>query len=552
MEWEKLFEPYILERGYDYFENNFVKDMEISADFIRANVIGRNKYDVEISLFQDKINDIYCSCPYAEDGKNCKHMAAVLYEWSSRKADKKIEKEVKLDKNRENILKLIEQVDRDKILSFLADILIENEKLFLRFNTIVHKDDTKGYVVFYQKQIDDIVNKYLDRNHFINYYMADNVISELEEIIDKYVLCLIKDENYRSAFDILNYMFIVIGNTDIDDSNGGISLLADEIYENWLDILSKVKAQDKSSMFEWFISSLDASVIGYMEEYIEQIIMEGFREKEYREAKLEFINKKIEESNKEQFGWVRNYDLGKWATRYLNLLEEDAQYEQKCLNFCKKYWNNSSVRDYYIDFCIRKKDYEQALHVLEENIVMCENKIGSLSNYSRKKKDIFLLQGNKQSYVNELWKLVMEYTPGNLNFFNELKKQYTKEEWFIKREKILKKLSKHACVAALYKEEKLYDRLLTFVLESRGLYLVEEYEKDLLKDYPKQILNKYEKELNEMSAHTSTRKNYRELVALLRKMNKMKGGKQVVEEICRQWKIKYKNRPAMMEELSKL
>ena len=29
-----------------------------------------------------EVTDMYCSCPYALDGKNCKHMAAVLYEWS--------------------------------------------------------------------------------------------------------------------------------------------------------------------------------------------------------------------------------------------------------------------------------------------------------------------------------------------------------------------------------------------------------------------------------------------------------------------------------------
>ena len=26
---------------------------------------------------------MYCSCPYAAGGNNCKHMAAVLYEWTA-------------------------------------------------------------------------------------------------------------------------------------------------------------------------------------------------------------------------------------------------------------------------------------------------------------------------------------------------------------------------------------------------------------------------------------------------------------------------------------
>ena len=32
---------------------------------------------------------MYCSCPYALDGRNCKHMAAVLYEWSENEAEEK-------------------------------------------------------------------------------------------------------------------------------------------------------------------------------------------------------------------------------------------------------------------------------------------------------------------------------------------------------------------------------------------------------------------------------------------------------------------------------
>ena len=36
----------------------------------------------------------------------------------------------------------------------------------------------------------------------------------------------------------------------------------------------------------------------------------------------------------------------------------------------------------------------------------------------------------------------------------------------------------------LYKEEKLYDRLLVYVLNSPGLYALQEYEKVLKKEYP--------------------------------------------------------------------
>ena len=136
--------------------------------------------------------------------------------------------------------------------------------------------------------------------------------------------------------------------------------------------------------------------------------------------------------------------------------------------------------------------------------------------------------------------------------YRELKKQYTAEEWIIQREEIFKQLPKYAHIEQLYKEEKLYDRLLEFVLQSNGLYALQEYESILKKDYAEQLLKKYETEVNQMAAYTSDRKSYKQLVSLLRRMQKTKGGSMIVEGSSEQWRMKYRNRRAMMDELSKL
>ena len=93
MNWKKLFAIHILERGYDYYCDDAVENMEISDNIIRADVIGSEDYEVEISLSNGEVTDMYCSCPYALDGRNCKHMAAVLYEWSENEEEEKKEEE---------------------------------------------------------------------------------------------------------------------------------------------------------------------------------------------------------------------------------------------------------------------------------------------------------------------------------------------------------------------------------------------------------------------------------------------------------------------------
>ena len=563
MNWKKLFAIHILERGYDYYCDDAVENMEISDDIIRADVIGTEDYEVEISLSNGEVTEMYCSCPYALDGRNCKHMAAVLYEWSENYMDEEEETERtdllkseftinSYEKKRTVVEELVVGAKEEDVRSFLMSILTEDEKLLLRFHNMVNKQVTLEDVNNYIRQIDVIADRYLGRNYFISYYEAKGFISELQEIIDEDICSMIDNGNYLSAFEIINYIFVLIGDVDMDDSDGGTGMLADRIYQLWVELLSKVSPEDKDKMFNWFTAHLDGSVIDYLEEYIEQIIMEEFEEKEFAQAKLEFVESMIERSEKKESDWSRSYAVGKWAIRYLEMLKVKKASKEQIEEICKRYWNNSSVRRYYIEMYMKKKDYNRVLQVLDESILLDKEYRGLISEYSEKKKEIYRLLGNKNAYLEQLWKLVLEHEPGDLELYRELKKQYSTEEWLVKREEVFKKLPTYANVERLYKEEKLYDRLLGYVLSSPGLYALQEYESVLKKEYPKQILDKYKDEVNKMAVHTSDRKHYSYLVSLLRKMQDIKGGIKLVEIIVGEWKVKYRNRPAMMDELRKL
>lgn len=78
------------------------------------------------------------------------------------------------------------------------------------------------------------------------------------------------------------------------------------------------------------------------------------------------------------------------------------------------------------------------------------------------------------------------------------------------------------------------------------------YEDILGKEYPEQVLRKYEDEVNQMARHTANRRHYQEWVGILRRMKKIEGGKEKVDEIVEFWKSEYRGRTAMMDELGKL
>lgn len=565
MNWKKLFEPHILERGYTYYCENAVENLEVSEDFVQADVIGTYDYEVEISLDKGQITDMYCSCPYAEDGSHCKHMAAVLFAWKEGKTQEVPETNKEdadlflkahtgkaYEKKTAAIRKLVEEADLSIVKEYLVSALAENEKLLIRFHNMVREPSAEESIERYIHQVDAIAHRYLGREQFISYYEAGDFISELEDILEDAVRRMINHKQYSKAFELMNYIFVLIGNVDMDDSDGETGMLADQIYQLWLELLTKVNADEKQEMFRWFTAHLDGSIIDYLEEYIEQIIMEEFKEKEYVQQKLLFVAEKIKEAEKMNSGWSGSYVIGKWALVYLSLLELQKCDKSEIENFCRKHWKNSSVRKYYIDKCVKAKEYEAALKTLDESMAIDKEFRGLVADYSQKKKEIYLLKGDKAAYVNQLWELVLNHEAGKLETYRELKKQYKPEEWVEKREEIFKKLPKRVRKSEFYKEEKLYDRLLQVVMSSSELYILEEYAGVLKKNYPEQILKKYKEEVGKMAGYAGGRQVYQEIVFLLRKMKKIKGGSKMVEAMVADWKVRYKNRPAMMDELGKL
>ena len=84
IQWQHLFPVTILNRGREYFRKNKVRSLIRDGDTFYAAVEGNEEYEVEIRLKASQVTEMHCSCPYAEDGNNCKHMAAVLYEIGAR------------------------------------------------------------------------------------------------------------------------------------------------------------------------------------------------------------------------------------------------------------------------------------------------------------------------------------------------------------------------------------------------------------------------------------------------------------------------------------
>ncbi|OOZ82829.1 hypothetical protein BHL35_01975 [Bacillus cereus] len=70
---------YIIDRGYEYYEDGHVEDVEIHNNKVFAFVTG-NAGDYEVVIDLEDFSESNCECPYEN---YCKHMAAVVYDIQS-------------------------------------------------------------------------------------------------------------------------------------------------------------------------------------------------------------------------------------------------------------------------------------------------------------------------------------------------------------------------------------------------------------------------------------------------------------------------------------
>lgn len=545
--WKRLFQGHILGRGSDYFNRDLVENVSAKDNLVEATVCGTKDYQVEIEIDNENIIDINCTCPHADSGNNCKHMAAVLF-YLEDQGDGLTKRHLE-----KNVERLVEEADPTLVKEFLITLLQSDERLLLRFKSKLPGEISPIDTRAYKHKIDDIFWKYAGYRDFIDYESAWEFSSELEEYLNHEIQTMINNNQLQEAFELTNHIFIQVGEQNMDDSGGEIALLANTCLKRWREILENTGIELKRKMYSWFTHKLDGSVIDYMEEYIETIIFDQFKENEFLKEKIIFLDQKIEKyKSKREDSWFYKNQLGPLLKQRVKIMEDMGVDQQTITDYCKENLAYDEVRKHYINICINRKDYDQAIKLLEEGKDEAKEWRGNSLDYSLNLKELYKKTGKDQLYKKELWALVLNHGVGDLELYKELQSLYTDEEWMKKRETIFSKLSTSRGIDQIYRLEGLHDRLMEQVVNSHGLYMLKKHEEILKDKYSKELLDKYEETLQDMAVITSDRKRYREMVFILRRMKNYSEGKRRVTKIVNEWKTAYKNRPAMMDELRKL
>lgn len=551
-DWEDMFRPHILERGYDYYMTGAVEGLQRPAPddtFYEAVVDGSRSYHVEIRYDRGSVMDMQCDCPYAMDGKNCKHMAAVLYEIEE-KQEKSRRSTTQDTVPSEDIANVIQGISEDNLRAFLLELCSEDERIKNRVLLKYSASVSGTQLMNLQQELEEISERYSDRYGYISWDRTAEYEFEIVDFLDDNVTILVERNCVMEAFELLKETLSHVGEQDFDDSNGTSSEIASFIYACFTSVLKAGSPTEKETIFNWFEARIKANDMPeYAEDMISDFFDNEFHEKEFLLRKLKIFEPKGELPP--ETDWHARYRYKRNLVRVWRIMAELNYSEAQLQKYAKQYWQLPEIREEMVKRAVRLGNLTEAAEILQESKELDAGHAGLVQEHSRALIDLYQNMGDITAQKRELEFQIFSCGQSNLQYVLMLKNLSERDEWECIRERILTARSCAAIHLPLMESEGMMEHLLQGVMKSKSVFTLERYEDTLRKLFPEQIRDGYAEYVIGAAESASNRKEYNHLVRYLKKIKRYPNGTQIAAKIAKEWRTTYSRRRAMMDELNK-
>lgn len=560
-DWKKLFKSHILERGREYAINDAVIDLTKSDDQISAVVEGTEYYKVRISLFDNRITDGYCSCPYASKGEWCKHMAAVFFACDNDFQQEANNKHNSCDSPVRSLVPIKDMVEAaspeqlKKILVELAAIDIKAEYL-IRAAFSIDEKKTVINVAAIMREIDGVFLSYSDRSGYIDYYSAFDFSISLNNLLRDRIGMLIDSRQYMDAFNASMHAFIRLGNCDIDD-DGEITSIAAVCYELWQKIVSLCDSSEKEQIKAWFTKhSDDGTVIDYMEDILQEFLRyELASEEELKDllAELEAIIEKCKGKAKCDSIFSYYYGYSTDALKMRNIIAKRlGATSEEIENYMRKYMSFDYVRDYFIQQARDRHDADEEIRLLIMGKEYDKESSYEVHKYSERLIELYSMKKDFDAEKRERRFDIFSNQSATLKDYKAYKDMCSDEEWTEERNKLIRSRESIEKKCELLANEKMMDGLFKIIWAQKNkLSLINKYGFLLAGDYSEYILDYYSRFVSELAEAACNRSRYDELERYLIRMTQYLNGDKRVKELSSKWINMYPTRKVMVQMLRK-
>lgn len=220
------------------------------------------------------------------------------------------------------------------------------------------------------------------------------------------------------------------------------------------------------------------------------------------------------------------------------------------------------LRRKYFNLLISEGKTQQALDVIDEGIQIARKRYhhATVSDWMLCKVSLYESMNDTKNVLAVYRELFRESNDSDtIKYYRKIKGLVPEAKWQKYRDELLKvrNFGKTAnnVLAVIYVEEQLLDRLYEHLLHSNYALLsaLESYAKYLSEEQQQILVARLEKELCGEFSFNTTRKDYQNLAGRLSRLKKTcPAGKAMAEKVINYHLTKYRNRPALREELQKV
>ena len=362
--WQKLFTPRILDRGFEYYESELVTLEAVDGHAIEATVEGTEPYSVEIFLKEGHVLQMECDCPYAAEGHNCKHMAAVLYAVDDTEYGDYSFEDVFLHHEQ------TERVSRDSELTKAVDALSEAQLRAFLYDAATEHPEIRDRILLSGKAALDpamrkrwasdlrqISRQYADRSGFIDYRHASAYTEELDLYLKKTIASLIENHLTMDAFDLVGKVFSEVVSQDMDDSDGGLSLTVSGCEAYWKELISAPGA-DQKKMLRWFQSQIQRFSGEIGEEFLWPVVFEHFTDPVLLPEITSLLDEKIAAASE--------YALPRLINQRIELMKRIKATDEEINIYRRKFWALPFIRNQELDRLEAEEKWQETLLLLQE------------------------------------------------------------------------------------------------------------------------------------------------------------------------------------------
>ena len=494
----------------------------------------------------NEIMEMNCTCPYAEDGTECKHMAATLFALESVKLDVGTHIILEDEINHEFPWReTINQVSPEEIREFLSE-LVAKDKGLQEVLVLRYREQTPDLLEdAWEEQLYEIVRRNSDRRGYIDYNHAYDFHNALNDFLNDRISPLLKAGKTMETFRLVCMVYSTAMEEGADDSDGGLSVLMDSCEETWSALLSNATQLQEKEIYQWFVEHLVVHSWCYGTDQVEGFLFSHEWSSSLLEYNLRLLDEHIAKNQDSDYQLQVLLNCRESTMRKLGYPEEEIEV------FWKSYRNLAFVREKELERFMSVYDYDQAIALLLEGKRLDQEHAWRIKQHSEKLIELYRITGQEENYREELQYQVFSCVQRDLKYVRELRLVTPNEEWTKRLEELLKKYTKSALYYELLAYDKQWQRLFETIKAEGNLNSLHQYADQIRQWSPEQVRDCYADLLQKAMHYASNRQAYEAVISYLKVLKTYPEGEKTVQMLASLWRKQFSRRSAMMDELRK-